>query len=439
VHFRYRTRSTWKRRQSLNYADKTSSKGREGRAPSVCKQKPVQKRYQYLCYFQSNPAKAKLTELRSSEDALLEAWRAPANATKFQPAVLRHWGSLARALAQRWRGRTPPPFLREVVDVARAAASKRRVLLISEARSGSSLVGQAVFDARHDFTYTFEPCHSREGARGDGTFFGRDCMRWAMKVLDCGMSLSEWKVLQRNRGFMRRSSAFVSIERLSMGPEGLYLRWLTQCWNTHRAAKVIRISDPGFVRVVPRDASFKVLHLLRSPEEVVASRLTLKAFAHSRYFNAGGGRHGVVAAVCRSMSAMIKAGQGLPPTVYRILTYRALAETPHKVLPGLYSWMGLGAAVPASVKSFAHQCVLGARSTKPKGQLSRGRRLLSFGSAKMAPHYQDDSERYSTCSSSHDGKGNESNAHRTLTKLLRDDVKRTCSVSTLQLATTGTV
>lgn len=112
--------------------------------------------------------------------------------------------------------------------------------------------------------------------------------------------------------------------------EVAYLMWLTQCWQSHRAAKVtcaatliflsvsvspqlnhafstqvIRLEDldlPTTQRSVP----LHVLHLVRSPAAVSASRLSLASFSGRSAFNARGeGGSGVVSSVCASMDAKL--------------------------------------------------------------------------------------------------------------------------------------
>ena len=78
------------------------------------------------------------------------------------------------------------------------------------------------------------------------------------------------------------------------------MSWLTRCWRTHGAAKVVRLHGLE----LPAQAAppgLRVLLLLRQPAEVVASRLSLEAFSRQSAFNPRGGPAGVVSAVCAGM------------------------------------------------------------------------------------------------------------------------------------------
>ena len=119
------------------------------------------------------------TEKRSSmskwRESLQQTFRAKERRSSPQLGLLSSWGSLAAALAQRWAGRVAPPAVAALLDAARAVASKVAVLLVSEPRSGSSLVGELAFDVRPDFVYSFEPCRLAllRRTRIDGTYFDR--------------------------------------------------------------------------------------------------------------------------------------------------------------------------------------------------------------------------------------------------------------------------
>ena len=55
------------------------------------------------------------------------------------------------------------------------------------------------------------------------------------------------------------------------------MSWVTRCWRTHGAAKVVRLHGLELsAQAAP--PGLRVLLLLRQPAEVVASRLPLEAY-----------------------------------------------------------------------------------------------------------------------------------------------------------------
>jgi hypothetical protein len=158
-------------------------------------------------------------------------------------------------------------------------------------------------------------------------------------------------------------------ERLS--DAALYLRWLEQCWTHHRAAKVVRVRDPGAFlsgsAQLGEDGAFKVVYLLRDHEQVISSRLSLRAFRRQGYFNPTGGPAGVAQAVCRAVDAMTRLSTRVSPLVYRLCSYASVLQSPVANLCGLYAWLGLGSHVPSSVISAMDACKLG-NSTATTGK-----------------------------------------------------------------------
>ena len=116
---------------------------------------------------------AKQLSMRKWREVLQQTFRAKWRRSAPQLGLLSSWGALAAALARRWDGRPAPPAAAALLDAARAVAGRVAVLLVSEPRGGSSLVGEVAFDARPDFLYSFEPCRLARLRRThiDGAYF----------------------------------------------------------------------------------------------------------------------------------------------------------------------------------------------------------------------------------------------------------------------------
>ena len=301
--------------------------------------------------------------------SLTEAMRSPQTHSKPQLALLPHWAALAAALVRRWRQRksdATPSAVLTLLNEAALVTSRVSVLLVSEPRSGSTLVGKLSFDARTDFLYSYEPCRMKahQKSHSDGTFFGRDCALWAGAVLRCGLSLGDFNMLRRDKGsFAAQSSSSVRVlsARLDGDEVEAYLGWMRRCWSSHRAAKVIRIREPAALSALMSlgDERLKIIHLTRDPERVVASRLSLRAFMRRGYFNPRGGHNGVVRATCDGMNAMAAADMVVAPSELQRYEYEELLSSPFEFLRRLYSWLGLDVTIPESVMCMARQCRLG--------------------------------------------------------------------------------
>lgn len=340
MHFRYRSATEWVARRNRTYMQA----GAHGSAE-------------------------KYAAMEKWQASLTEAMRRPQTHSKPQLALLPHWAALAAALVRRWRQQssssTPSAVLTLLNEVA-LVTSRVSVLLVSEPRSGSTLVGKLSFDARTDFLYSYEPCRMKAHPKShsDGTFFGRDCALWAGAVLRCGLSLGDFNMLRRDKGsFAAQSSSSVRVLSAQRGGDEVeaYLGWMRRCWSSHRAAKVIRIREPAALSALMSlgDERLKIVHLTRDPERVVASRLSLRSFMRRGYFNPSGDQDGVVRATCDGMNAMAPAGMAVAPSELQRYEYEELLSSPFEFLRRLYSWLGLDVTIPESVMRMARQCRLG--------------------------------------------------------------------------------
>lgn len=191
-----------------------------------------------------------------------------------QLGLLRHVADLRTALALRWeRWRGPvPSYLAPQIEGCQQTRRRVAVLIVAEARSGSTLLGELAFGPRRDFTYLYEPCRLRshgQHASSDGRLHGAACARAALDALSCRLSLASFQQLRADRNaFSIHSSAgrtVASSPRLSL--KGAYVAWAARCWRTHGAAKVVRLQGLQLpARAAP--PGLRVLLLLRDPAEV---------------------------------------------------------------------------------------------------------------------------------------------------------------------------
>ena len=383
MHFRYRSASAWAARRNKTYLRPANPHDRR----AATKLYTVRlwhggrgaPRLVSFTTAEEGAVAQKDAQMVDWEELLHEALRTPQTHSAPQLGLLQHWAALATALTKRWQkhsashASTPlPPAIRGLIDASAVVVSRLSVLLVAEPRSGSTLIGKLSFDARKDFLYVYEPCRMAPKGKGfrrlwGGTFFDAECTSWVAKVLQCGLSLSGFGMLRRDAGGFKQSSALAAIaeaQLLTKRPRSLddgdaYVDWLHCCWSSHRAAKVVRIRDPAALSTAPQvdDAQFKIVHLVRDPTKVIASRLSLETFTRRGFFNPEGGAEGVVRATCRAMNAMVRAP--LLPSALRRYEYEEVLRSPTAFLSDLYAWLGLEGGLPPSVLRMVTQCRLG--------------------------------------------------------------------------------
>ena len=109
--------------------------------------------------------------------------------------------------------------------------------------------------------------------------------------------------------------------------------------------------------------SVRVLHLVRSPHSVVASRQRIKEFyAVGSEWNDDGTRLGVVNNVCDGMAAKLNASAELPALRaggLLELTYESLLASPLQRIRSVYGWLGFTEEVPAVVRANLLRCAVG--------------------------------------------------------------------------------
>jgi len=237
------------------------------------------------------------------------------------------------------------------------------VLLVSEGRSGSSLVGSLAFDARDDFIYVFEPCRQR--GRGDdasdaGKLFGQSCAALALDVLQCSLSQAQFSTLRADRGAFELWSRWGRRLRKEQHESVAYVRWLWRCWTHHRAVKVIRMCSLDLPLPGPL-GWLRVVHLLRDAEQVALSRLRLRTFLAQSPLNPAGGAAGVLESVCECMGQKVKRpkladGGLLRRQSYLLLRFDHFVDNAGHQLRALFAQLGLGPKLPSQVIRSMHLC-----------------------------------------------------------------------------------
>jgi hypothetical protein len=145
---------------------------------------------------------------------------------------------------------------RDGVPVPRTHAG---VVIVSEARSGSSWFAQRVFGAHDDVLYLYEPCRANARVGDAGTWFDDDCVWLVRQLLDCALPYAYFGLLKRDKWSVRMSSP---------GAFRSYRFFMRMCAERHVVIKTVRIFDPA---PLP-SARTLVVHLERDADAVLASR-----------------------------------------------------------------------------------------------------------------------------------------------------------------------
>ena len=165
--------------------------------------------------------------------------------------------SVRRALFERFGSLPPdelealPALLQTQVAAGRAFSERSVVVVVGEGRSGTTLLGQAVFDALPSFVYLYEPCRLTHGS-----LHGEECALFVARALSCRLSLDEFSLL------LDDWPAFAKACRCSPEPvPGTVSPWhsLRTCPSLRRRASsvtstslVVRLPGPAPARLASR-------------------------------------------------------------------------------------------------------------------------------------------------------------------------------------------
>ncbi len=171
-------------------------------------------------------------------------------------------------------------------DAASTNKMGTKILVTTEGRSGSTLVGQ-LFNLHEGVSYFYEPCRSlpvfkamKPHEKATATMM-QQCTKLVRAILDCSFSASEMTTLLSDRTAVSKSAvlsrAAGNISASGAGfEEEQHAALARACHGSIRVVKEIR-----FTRGVPDNLLYsevKVLHLVRDPRAVLHSRLQLEAF-----------------------------------------------------------------------------------------------------------------------------------------------------------------
>jgi len=321
----------------------------------------------------------------TSKRKQLKQWRHEYEVLRDRPEALHPFlslvstvGRVRHAVYQRFRDLEPhdlqtlPPLLQTQVEAGRAFAHRRLVVIVGEGRSGTSLVGQMLFDTLPSFVYLYEPCRLREGL-----LHGTQCAALVARALSCSLSLNAFSLLLDDWGAFAKGRLIREAHALQGNTqqfpeewsrahhapvqfkrEALYTAWQARCVASHMAVKVIRIAAwPDLAPLLPLP-SVRILHLLRAPRAIIASRLRVREFSgtHSEW-NDNATRLGVVDNVCDHMAAKARAlAEFQLPFSSLEVHYEALRAAPLDHAALVYGWLGFSKEVPSLVRISLASC-----------------------------------------------------------------------------------
>tara|TARA_B110001452_G_scaffold113913_1_gene94432 strand:+ start:4578 stop:6092 length:1515 start_codon:yes stop_codon:yes gene_type:complete len=188
---------------------------------------------------------------RKAKLAKLDVWRRDLDRAERKHAYLHCTAGLPhaqRAMQNVWLRNGAPE-----------RASHPGVVVVAEARSGSSWFAQAVFGSRYDVLYLYEPCRSDPRSTGVGRHFDDECVHVIKTLLDCSLPLAQWKEMKADRKAVELSTpgAFVT-----------YRSFIRMCMERRVVVKTIRVYDPSSLA----SGATAVVHVERDAAAVLASR-----------------------------------------------------------------------------------------------------------------------------------------------------------------------
>ena len=127
-------------------------------------------------------------------------------------SVRRASSSASEACRRRARGAAGAPSDAGRRLLGRAFSERSVVVVVGEGRSGTTLLGQAVFDAVPSFVYLYEPCRLTRGS-----LHGEECALFVARALSCRLSLDEslcfWTTGRRSQRLPAAPSPYLALFR----------------------------------------------------------------------------------------------------------------------------------------------------------------------------------------------------------------------------------
>ena len=246
------------------------------------------------------------------------------------------------ALSTTWAGVEPLLIdrVRQLREQGDAFLRRRKVVLVSAARSGSTTIGHFAFAGTTganltEFDYWYEPCRCRARGEPDNRqLFGRACAERVARLLSCTLTLDDFEQLLADESAMKHGShpwaskegaGWVAgwVSEQEEDRVALYNKMMRSCWVRDVAIKSVRLDDLQAPAVIydqyaktssrvtmgSRESDVSTILLLRHPADVAASRLTLpEVLRNSWQWSLGdqqGGTLGTVSHVCAHMDALL--------------------------------------------------------------------------------------------------------------------------------------
>ena len=237
AHFRYR-----------NFADRTS----RSYATSATKSDKGQSKRDTLRYWKEELDLHRHGQVVSQLEPRLLTW-----AGRVRLAVLKRFANMSDTMVA-----SLPVLVQRQVEAGRRFSNRQAVVLVGEARSGTTFVGRA-FDGLSSFLYLYEPCRqiSVDTRASDRLAPGRlheiACADFVVRALACRLTLSQFESLYADEDAFRRSwvgrDVLQQHQYFSVAPA--LVDWTRKCMGLHAAAKVIRIDTAGSLQALRRFSS----------------------------------------------------------------------------------------------------------------------------------------------------------------------------------------
>jgi hypothetical protein len=117
-------------------------------------------------------------------------------------ALLRRFGGVPAEEAMRL-----PSNLQQQLVLGSTFSQRVAVVLVGEARSGSTLAGATAFGMLPSFVYYYEPCRRSDDAHSQAnTLRGAPCLAFTLRALACRLTYDEFELLLRDRRAMSQSA-----------------------------------------------------------------------------------------------------------------------------------------------------------------------------------------------------------------------------------------
>ncbi|XP_078657310.1 carbohydrate sulfotransferase 3-like [Branchiostoma floridae x Branchiostoma belcheri] len=255
----------------------------------------------------------------------------------------------------------------------RKPSGRATAFIFSQMRSGSSFVGE-IFNQHPESFYLFEPLWAAQ-FYDNGT---HNVPKWYLKLLegvaDCQFEgledIMEYFITTKHFGGFRKSTSlrklcenydpkreFLSVrdkdlvnsEKCPIPKQAMVPVLNKACaMSKLNVAKIIRIKDINiFERIVANSSlvgrEVKILHLVRDPRAVIASRIRVSNLREPAPFTDEFVEEKVVEVLCKQMEQNVQTQDGVPDWLlgnYALIRYEDVAMAPAAMTEKLYDFLG---------------------------------------------------------------------------------------------------